>query len=428
MMRFTASGDALIQFRLPPGHESFEIVGDFIRKGHARVTNLETVLSHFDCFASSYCGGTWLNAAPDVLDDLIAYGFNLYAWANNHTMDYAYDGLVATKKFLEAKGLNHAGAGNSLYEAAQPASLNTPAGRVAMISQCSTFVDAARAGNPQGTIPARPGLNPLRYRIEHTVTPDQLKSLKEIAGATYVNGRKAISTAQGYTPLPPEGCYDFGGLLFREGENSGRTSLVHEDDMRRTEQTIIDSLLDHDYVLVCFHAHEDKADRDEDVDYFIESYCRRCIDAGAAAVIGTGTHQIRGIEIYKGKPIFYSLGNFIFQSDTPAQLPADFNERYGFPSELSAQEGIRRRNAGGTGGLHASPLYFRSIIPYWEMEGDRLIKLQLMPIDLGFAASPGKQGVPLPASPDSVIDDLRLVSAPYGTEFKIIDSLIEVSL
>jgi len=36
------------------------------------------------------------------------------------------------------------------------------------------------------------------------------------------------------------------------------------------------------------------------------------IDAGADVVIGTHPHVIEPIEIYKGKPIFYSIGNFIF--------------------------------------------------------------------------------------------------------------------
>ena len=39
------------------------------------------------------------------------------------------------------------------------------------------------------------------------------------------------------------------------------------------------------------------------------------IDAGADAVIGTHPHILQGIEYYGGKPIFYSLGNFIFNRD-----------------------------------------------------------------------------------------------------------------
>jgi poly-gamma-glutamate synthesis protein (capsule biosynthesis protein) len=41
------------------------------------------------------------------------------------------------------------------------------------------------------------------------------------------------------------------------------------------------------------------------VDYYVEEFAHRCIDAGADAVFGTGNHLLKGIEIYKGKPIFY---------------------------------------------------------------------------------------------------------------------------
>ena len=50
---------------------------------------------------------------------------------------------------------------------------------------------------------------------------------------------------------------------------------------------------------------------------------RRAIDAGADIVLGSGPHVLRGIEIYKGKPIFYSLSNFIYQYRTPTKIPID---------------------------------------------------------------------------------------------------------
>ncbi|MGB8232358.1 MAG: CapA family protein [Methanobacterium sp.] len=44
----------------------------------------------------------------------------------------------------------------------------------------------------------------------------------------------------------------------------------------------------------------------------------KCIDEGADMVIGSHTHVIQEIESYKGKPIFYSLGNFVFDQSNPA--------------------------------------------------------------------------------------------------------------
>lgn len=47
---------------------------------------------------------------------------------------------------------------------------------------------------------------------------------------------------------------------------------------------------------------------------------RRYIDAGADLVIGSHPHVLQGIEYYKGKPIFYSLGNFVFGSSIPKTM------------------------------------------------------------------------------------------------------------
>ena len=56
---------------------------------------------------------------------------------------------------------------------------------------------------------------------------------------------------------------------------------------------------------------------------FLETFSRRCVDAGADAVIGHGPHELRGIEIYHGAPIFYSLGNFLFETETVEKQPYD---------------------------------------------------------------------------------------------------------
>ena len=47
------------------------------------------------------------------------------------------------------------------------------------------------------------------------------------------------------------------------------------------------------------------------------------VDAGADLFVGHGPHVLRGIEIYKGKPIMYSLGAFIFQNETLLRLPSE---------------------------------------------------------------------------------------------------------
>ena len=56
---------------------------------------------------------------------------------------------------------------------------------------------------------------------------------------------------------------------------------------------------------------------------------RLMIDAGADAVVGGHPHVTQDIEFYKGKPIFYSLGNFVFDGFS------DRDTRTGWLLELS---------------------------------------------------------------------------------------------
>lgn len=89
-LNVTATGDSLIMKRFPKEYSAdFLILKGFIEKCDVKITNLETNISDYQHFASSFSGGTWLNTTPDVLDDFTEYGFNYYSFANNHTMDYS---------------------------------------------------------------------------------------------------------------------------------------------------------------------------------------------------------------------------------------------------------------------------------------------------------------------------------------------------
>lgn len=61
-------------------------------------------------------------------------------------------------------------------------------------------------------------------------------------------------------------------------------------------------------------------ERDETPQDYQRALAKRYIDAGADLVIGSHPHVLQGIEYYKGKPIFYSLGNFVFGSSIPKTM------------------------------------------------------------------------------------------------------------
>lgn len=76
-----------------------------------------------------------------------------------------------------------------------------------------------------------------------------------------------------------------------------------------------------DFCIVTNHGHEPGNWSDEPPGHE-RSFARRLIDGGADAYIGHGPHQLRGIEIFKNRPIFYGLGNF-FQDDLGTPAGAD---------------------------------------------------------------------------------------------------------
>ena len=110
----------------------------------------------------------------------------------------------------------------------------------------------------------------------------------------------------------------------------GRVETVEgplEDDVKAMEDDVVLAKRRNDVVMVSLHVHDvshiaaygiqDTTPPNDEIMF------RRAIDAGADIVLGSGPHVLRGIEIYKGKPIFYSLGDFIYQYRTPNKIPVD---------------------------------------------------------------------------------------------------------
>jgi len=197
-IKITAGGDALMVKRFPERYTGLEGVRDYILKGDVSIINAETLFSDFDCFPSSYSGGTWVNARPEVLGDILSYGFNICGASNNHSMDYSYGGLFSTIETFKKYGVKYCGIGESLEEAASPASIETDAGKIAVIAICSTFNDAARAGATASDLPSRPGLNFLRHSTIYQINAEHMKSLREIADATAINGSYELNAKTGF--------------------------------------------------------------------------------------------------------------------------------------------------------------------------------------------------------------------------------------
>ena len=425
-IKVCASGDLMLLDKLPQKYYAGgTLVTDIINSCDVKITNLETVVSNWDCFASTFCGGQWINTSPDTLDDITKYGFNLYGCANNHAMDYSYGGLLSTISELEKRNIKYAGIGKSLSESSQAAILDLKEKgiKVALISVTSTFIDAARAGDSHGTIPARPGINPLRIHTKYLVSKEQFELLRQIASDTYINGERDNARKIGSLPPEEKDSINFGGMFFCVSNDGhlGKQTYCHEGDLNRIISEITKAKATTDYVFVSVHSHQIKKTSYTGPDYFLEEFSHKCIDAGADAIIGGGTHQLKPIEIYKQKPIFYSLGNFVFQADDfMRDLPYDFWDKYGYPTEWSMEECLRLKTKNGTVGLETDKANYVSVLPEMEFDDGVLKKLVLHPIELGFEKDLSLKGLPFLADEsdsDMIFKQLCSISKQYNTTF-----------
>ncbi|WP_075981593.1 CapA family protein [Bacillus massilinigeriensis] len=418
-MKFVATGDSFITRTIPTNTESFQSLTKMINQADARFTNLETTVHQNEGYPSPFSGGTWAMSSPGVLGTIKDYGFNLIGWANNHTLDYLYGGLDATYKNLDKYELVHSGVGYHLADASSPRYLGTPTGRVAIISAVSTCYPWWVAGEQRPDTMGRPGINPLRVITNHVITPEKMNQLKDIANSTEINIFTNMMIEEGFMPSPGNDVFLFGSARFIEGKEEGTVTAPHPKDMNRIEKSIMQAKRMADYVIISIHSHEMKGAEMEKPADFLERFSRLCIDSGADAIIGHGPHVLRGIEIYKNRPIFYSLGNFIFQTETVLSQPSDMYDNFGLDSTHNVVEALDAMSDGYTRGLCTYPEVWESVLPLWTMKDGALEEILLYPIELGFNEPIYRMGNPVLTTNERILNRLQVLSEPYGTEINI---------
>lgn len=417
---FTAAGDMLIQRLISTEYEGFKDVSNYIKKGDVRFFNLETTLHHGEFFGNQFYGGSYLFADPKALDIAREYGFNILSFANNHTMDYGHDGLLATLDEVNKAGFPSAGVGKNLDDAAEPAYLDTPTGRVALISVVSTMMNvAAMAGKQSRRIKGRPGVNGLRFDEFIELPEEEFNVISRIADESGVNAKDNISRAEGYQTPIPDGIQVLKELRFKKGTKMCYHSAPNREDMDRVKKAISEAQMHADYVIISVHSHEVGGTSKETPAEFLQTFAHECINLGAHAVIGHGPHLIRPLEIYKGFPIFYSLGDFMLHNESIFALPEDLYEKYGLTSDSTMRELFRVRSKDYTRGLMTDKRMFESFIPYFELEDGKLTRLELLPIELEFDAPRWRNGNPRVKTDRNIIERLKDMSKEFGTEIKI---------
>jgi poly-gamma-glutamate capsule biosynthesis protein CapA/YwtB (metallophosphatase superfamily) len=420
---FVATGDSFITRRLPEKDENFNQISNLIGSADVRFTNLEITTHNFEGIPEAVGGGTYAIAPPKVLQELKDYNFNLMAWANNHTFDYSFGGVEATERYLDEYDFVHAGVGENLARASEPRYLETKSGRVALIAVTSTFHEKWVAGEQRPDMRGRPGINPLRHETFHIVSSEKLEQLKTIAATVGINAWNDMLVKEGFALKKEESAFHFGNHLFMEGDPEGQVTIPSERDIRRIRNSILEAKRRADFVIVSVHSHEMYMDDIEQPADFLKTFARMCIDEGVDAVIGHGPHIIRGIEIYKNCPIFYSLGNFIFQNETVSRLPSDFYEKYGLDNTHNVADAFDARTRNNTIGFTVNRSIWESIIPKWTIENGKLQEIKLYPIELGFELPRYRMGWPTMSANEKILEKLSKLSAPFGTSIEIKDGV-----
>ena len=298
---------------------------------------------------------------PEALEALKTLGFNLLALCNNHAFDLKVPGIQNTIGQVNRLNLAHAGTGNTIDEAAAPGYLKTPKGTVALVAMASGLV--GEGGSATAT---RAGVNELRVEADKPNEEDAQRILQSIREA---RKRADLVVVYGHNHVFDKPF----GIIMREElpERLGPPA-------------------------------------------WLKRWTHAQVDAGADIIVMHGAPLLHGVEIYRGRPIFYDLGNFFFQ------VP---------PTMIQLDE----------------PICWESVVAYVEFQGRNLRSIQFRPIaqnKIGQGQADTQdlhannlflqtRGLPTPAEGEQaryILERLADLSRPFGTTIVVKGDTAEVQL
>ncbi|MER6049265.1 CapA family protein [Streptomyces sp. NPDC020883] len=268
-----AVGDVFIDRENP--ETAFQTAGAFLNTGDVVFGNCEGVFS--DTWERAPSSGSPVVAPGRNAKPLADAGFHVMSLANNHSVDGGHQALLNTRDTLRDLGIATTGAGADIAEARTPAIVERDGLRIAFLAYSSVFPHGYEARAKV------PGLAPIRAHTRYT--PWELNE---------------------WNP----------GLLPRvTTENFPEDVAAFTRDVHAAREQA-------DIVVTSFHWG------DFTRPFLLTDNERRlarlAVDAGADVVLGHHHHMLRGIEFYKGKPVFYGLGHYVFDlPDLPRRLAKD---------------------------------------------------------------------------------------------------------
>jgi poly-gamma-glutamate synthesis protein (capsule biosynthesis protein) len=429
------AGEALISQGLKMYTEpNFLKLVELIRGADVGYVHAEMLFHDYEHPPTDKRVGTFMRCDPRFIEDLKWMGFQLMSQAHNHSIDFGEGGVLKNIENLNKYGVVHAGTGRNLAEARAPAYLETPKGRVALLSATTTLFSWGRAGDQRRDMQGRPGANMLRHYTEWTVDRKTFAAIKQFGAALGLTGPS--HGAMGPTAVPPDtataihvrgfanGPLNY--MKFKLGRKVERHSYPHKGDLDGTLERIRDARRMAQWVIVA--PHNQDVPGDEPPEHARIMY-HAMIDAGADVIAGTGPHQDRGIEIYKGRPIFYGIGDFILQNDTVLLEPQDQYENWGLswdanPADFyDVRAGYKGAGPGRpTQGQGVTPRNWQSGMHRVRFERGKLREIRIYPVDVGYGKPRWQQGRPMLAEGDvarEILDRYQRLSKPFGTRVEI---------
>ena len=414
----TGIGDLLYSHPMAnsPDRE-FQQVVELIQRGDLTIGNQEGVFFDLKTFKGQGYGNGLLWGEGTLARDMKAMGVGMVSVANNHATDWGPEGLLETCRLLDQAGIAHAGGGRTLEEARRAGILATPKGRVALISVASTFKPNAGANDAVGEVPSRPGISLLRTRRVSLVTEDQMAMIRKLA--------TALASPLHPAPAPDAQEITFDGELYRLSDKQGLRYDMDLYDHAGLLKSVRDAKQQADLVVFTIHAHESTTGVDDDTpeppDFLVRLF-HNAVDAGADVILGGGPHSLRGVEIYKGKPVFYGMGVFFIKGEIKALEETMFHvfpDANGRPPAPKPPERSVR-----PGGNPAS--WYDGIVAATDFDNAQAKTVRLYPLDVGNTYEPSRRGVPHladAANARRILEALQKDSTQFGTKISIENSV-----
>jgi len=431
-IRLFFAGDAMPARRLS-GHAEPDYLAllELCRGADLSFANLETTIREPEEGTPNITQGTPMSTPPALLDDLKAMGLRLFSCANNHATDYGSDGLIAMLDHLRRAQLPFAGAGANLAAARKPAYVDTPAGRIALIAATTFYPPWTRAADQRADAAGRPGVNALDFTTSFTVDEPSFAMLGDMSAKLGLTQQRARQRAMFFSaqeaPEDKADALHFLGHRFECGAGFSVSTKVKREDAEANLRWIAEARRQADWVIFSLHNHEfgpagaltatTNVELEEPARFAVD-FAHAAIDAGADVVAGHGPHLTLGVEIYKDRPILYSLGNFIFQNDNVPVFPAESYGRFGLDEKATPTDFLDARTGKETRGFPASPEYWHGLVAVAEFKAGRLAALRLHPLDLGHGLSRAQRGRPVLARgkvAEAILNRFRRLSTRYGT-------------